>query len=92
MILFKQRQAYPRMGKALMLAGELDEADQAYRLGIFDVSRARLCTAERSRCAYKYVEPAAFRIVALIFYLSSRFRERLLVDDRSKGNDMTDQS
>lgn len=25
------------MGKALMMAGELDEADQAFRLGIFDV-------------------------------------------------------
>ena len=30
-------QAYPRMGKALMMAGELEEADQAFRLGIFDV-------------------------------------------------------
>lgn len=33
-------QAYPRMGKALMLAGDLDEADEAFRLGIVEVRPA----------------------------------------------------
>ncbi|CBJ34096.1 expressed unknown protein [Ectocarpus siliculosus] len=44
-------QAYPRMGKALMLAGDLGEADKAYRLGILqktpftedDVRRNKEC-------------------------------------------------
>ncbi|CAM9225655.1 unnamed protein product, partial [Laminaria digitata] len=31
-------QAYPRMGKALMQAGELDEAEKAYRLGILETA------------------------------------------------------
>lgn len=43
------------MGKALMMAGDLDEADRAFRLGIFDVSfRERMdevwCAQRRLFC------------------------------------------
>lgn len=31
------RQAYPRMGKAFLMAGELEEADRAYQIGTAEV-------------------------------------------------------
>eukprot|EP00752_Nemacystus_decipiens_P016245 g14525.t1 len=44
-------QAYPRMGKALMMAGELDEADRAYRLGIFDNPYCEEDTRRNKECS-----------------------------------------
>ena len=42
------RQAYPRMGKALLMAGELEQADDAFRLGMRKVRKKEI-KGRRSR-------------------------------------------